>query len=540
MPGGVPEKVPASSTSGERPVRMADVLGAFSLASDFALGLQAEHGVRSCYLGMHIADELRLSAEDRAHLYYAELLKDAGCTTWTSQLATFWLVDELVAKRDLQFFRDAGNPLDVISWLAKYVAAGAPLTTRVTRSVDFLANGKEFMREGFESTCRVAARIAERLGMPEPVRAALMQVFEQWDGRGMPTGASREAISVISRIVLLTSFLEVFHRVQGREGARRVALARRGKAFDPQIVDAFISVARSDEFWRGFEDEQVAERVAAMEPQDSTHRTLGPEKVMDVALALADYADMKSPHLAGHSRRVADMAERISRVMRFAEPQIATTTIAALTHDVGIVAVSSFVLNKADAQRTQAEREEARLHPYHSQRILAKIPALETVSHIAAAHHERIDGGGFFRGLSGFQVPLGARVVAVADRFDELTHDTPEAPALDTEAAVEALRRESGTSLAPEAVEALIAALDGGEGARRPRARRREWPDGLTDREVEVLRLAARGLSRKELAKALFVSEGTVRSHLEHIYAKVGVANRSAATLYAMEHDLIE
>lgn len=518
---------------------MADVLGAFSLASDFAMGLQAEHGVRSCYVGMHIAEELRLSTADKTHLYYTELLKDAGCTTWTSQLATFWLVDELVAKRDLQFFRDAGSPLDVMSWLAKYVAAGAPLATRATRFIDFMTNGKEFMREAFESTCRVATRIAQRLGMPEPVQAALMQVFEQWDGRGMPAGTSRDAIPVISRIVLATSFLEIFHRAQGREGARRVAIARRGKAFDPEIVDAFMSVAQSEDFWKGLEDEHVAERVASMEPADSQHRALGAERVIDVALALADYADMKSPYLAGHSRRVAQTAERISRAMALTAAQITTITLAALTHDAGIVAVPSFVLNKPDAQRTHAEREEVRLHPYHSQRILSKVPALDAVSHIVAAHHERIDGAGYFRGLSGFQMPLGARVIAVADRFDELCHDTPEAPALETEAAVDVLRRESGTNLAPEAVEALVAGMDGMENARRRRTHRQEWPAGLTDREVEVLRLAARGLSRKDMAKALFVSEGTVRSHLEHIYAKAGVTNRSAAILFAMEHDLI-
>lgn len=327
--------------------------------------------------------------------------------------------------------------------------------------------------------------------------------------------------------------------MQGREGARRVALARRGNAFDPEIVDAFISVARNEGFWKGLEDEQVSERVAAMEPEDSQHRILAPQKVMDVALALADYADMKSPHLAGHSRRVAETAERIARAMALADSQITTITIAALTHDVGIVAVPSFVLNKPDAQWTHAEREEVRLHPYHSQRILSKVPAFDAVSHIVAAHHERIDGAGYFRGLSGFQVPLGARVIAVADRFDELRHDTPDAPALETEAAVDAMRRESGTSLAPEAVEALVAGMDGIEHARRQRTRRQEWPAGLTDREVEVLRVAARGLSRKEMAKALFVSEGTVRSHLEHIYAKAGVANRSAATLFAMEHDLV-
>lgn len=535
----MPERLPASSTLGEQVIRTADVLGAFSLASDFALGLEAEHGVRSCYVAMHIAEELRLSAEERVHLYYSELLKDAGCTTWTSQLAAFWLVDELVAKRELQFFRDGGNPLDVISWLAKYVAAGAPFATRATRAADFLANGKEFMREGFESTCHVASRIAQRLGMPEAVQDALMQVFEQWDGRGMPAGTSGEAIPLIARIVAVTTFLEVFHRVQGREGARRVAQAKRGKAFDPTVVDAFLSVARDEDFWKGFEDERVAERVASMEPEGSRHRVMGPEKLADIALALADYADLKAPHLAGHSRRVAQTSERISRAMGLSDPQVATITTAALMHDIGLVAVPSFVLNKPDAQRTDAEREQLKLHPYHSERVLMKVPAFDAASRLVAAHHERIDGAGYFRGLSGFQFPLGARVIAVADRFDELRHDTPDAPALEPEAAFEVLRRESGTSLAPEVVDALAAGSDGT--ARAPRQRTRaEWPAGLTDREVEVLRLAARGLSRREMAKVLFVSEGTVRSHLEHIYAKAGVANRSAATLFAMEHDLVE
>ncbi|MBI2965194.1 MAG: HD domain-containing protein [Chloroflexi bacterium] len=518
---------------------MADLLGAFSLASDLAMGLQAEHGVRSCYVGMCIADELRLPDEQRVHLYYTELLKDAGCTTWTSQLATSWLVDELAAKRDLQFFRNVQNPVDVVAWLAKYVAAGMPVATRASRFVDFFAHGKEFMREGFESTCQVATRIAKRLGMPQPVQDALMQVFEQWDGRGMPSGSRRDSIPVVSRIVLLTSFLEVFHRVEGREGARRIALARRGKAFDPEVVDAFLSAAQRESFWKGLEDQRVADAVASMEPEGSPYRYLGEEKLIDVAMALADYADMKSPYLLGRSRRVAELSEGICRRMSLAERQVSTITLAALTHDIGIVAVPSFVLNKPDDQRTSVEREEVRLHAYHSQRILSKVPALEPASQLVAAHHERIDGSGYHRGLSGFQIPLGARIIAVADRFDELCHDTPEGPAVDADAAVNAIRQEAGTRFAPEAVDALVASLGGLEQAPRQKARRQERPAGLTEREVEVLRLAAGGMNRKQMAKVLFLSEGTVRSHLEHIYGKIGVSNRSAATLYAMEHDLL-
>src|SRR5262249_55221225 len=147
-------------------------------------------------------------------LYYTELLKDAGCTTWTSQLAASWLVDELAAKRELQFFRDSRRPLDQISWLLKYVAAAHPLTTRRSHVLGFFLGGKELMREAFESTCLVATRIARRLGMPEGVQTALMQVFEQWDGGGGPAGSKGEAIPIISRIVLATSYLEVFHKIE--------------------------------------------------------------------------------------------------------------------------------------------------------------------------------------------------------------------------------------------------------------------------------------------------------------------------------------
>ena len=206
-------------------IRTADLLGAFSLASDLAMGLHTEHGARSCFIGMHIAQEMGLSLEQRTDLYYAELLKDAGCTTYTNQLASSWLVDELAAKRDLQFFRNTRNPLYIASWLITYVAVGASFPTRAPHVLDFLVKGRAFIKEGFESTCQVAARIAQRLGMPQTVQDALMQVFEQWDGGGMPYGMKSDAIPVISRIMLVTSCPEVFHQGEGRDAAKHVALA---------------------------------------------------------------------------------------------------------------------------------------------------------------------------------------------------------------------------------------------------------------------------------------------------------------------------
>ena len=520
-------------------IRTADLLGAFSLASDLAMGLHTEHGARSCYIGMHIAQEMELPLQQRTHLYYAELLKDAGCTTYTSQLAGFWMADELAAKRDLQFFRDTRNPLDIASWLIKYVAAGAALPTRASHILGVLVNGREFMKEGFESTCLVATRIAQRLGMPQEVQDALMQVFEQWDGRGMPYGVKSNAIPIISRIVLVTSFLEVFHQVEGRDATKHVALAQRGKAFDPSVVDAYLSVTQKEGFWRGLEQERVWDSVRPMEPEQSPHKYMGKEKLIDVALALADYADLKSPFQAGRSRRVADLAERIARRMGLPEQEATHIYRAALVHDIGMVAVPSFVLNKSQDTLTEAEREQVRLHPYHAERVLSKVPALEPIIPLVAAHHERMDGSGYYRGLRGSQIPLGAQIIAVADRFDELTHDAPGSPSRELDQAVDVMRQEVGSRLSPDAFQALTEDLSGVDRSHRQRTRQHEWPARLTDREVDVLRLIAKGLSRRQAAKALFIAEGTVRSHLEHIYSKIGVSNRATATLFAVEHDLL-
>src|SRR3972149_6504213 len=422
----------------ENAIRMADVLGAFSLAGDLAVGLQPEHGTRSCYIGMRIAQALGLGSEDRINLYYAELLKDAGCTAYTSQLATLWLTDEIVAKRELLFLRDFHNPADILFWLTQYVAAGAPLATRATRMLDFLKDGQGVMREGFESTCQMAARIAHRLGMPDAVQNALMNVFEEWDGRGMPQGRRGGSIPIISRIVLVTSYLDIFHRIGGREAAQRLARERRGKAFDPSVVDAFLSVGQEEGFWEGLEHERVWETVLSLEPEESPHKYIGGAKLTDVA-----------------------------------------------------------------------------------------------------RHEERVDGQGYHRGLPGAQIPLPAQIIAVADRFDDLTHDQPDHPALEVDEALGIMRQEAGPGLAPDAFRALAEELGGLTRPTRQRAHQHEWPAGLTDREVEVLRAVAKGLNRQEAAKALFVSEGTVRSHLEHIYTKIGVSNRSGATLFAMEHHLL-
>ena len=214
-------------------LRIADLLGALSLAGDLAMGVPAEHAVRSCYLGMQIADQLQLPPDQRTGLYYAELLMDAGCTAWTSQLAASFMGDEITARRELFWYTDAGNPIEVVSWLKDYLAAGQPAPVRARQLLAFALHGKVDMLEGIRNTCEVAGRFAQRLGMPEVVQTALLSVFEQWDGSG-PNDTRREMVPIISRIVYTTSFLEASHYLGGRAAAIRLVQKRRERPLTPR------------------------------------------------------------------------------------------------------------------------------------------------------------------------------------------------------------------------------------------------------------------------------------------------------------------
>jgi HD-GYP domain-containing protein (c-di-GMP phosphodiesterase class II)/DNA-binding CsgD family transcriptional regulator len=525
-------------------LRTADVLGALSLATDLAVGLPAEHAVRSCFIGMRLAALLGVPAEQLADVYYAHLLMDVGCTAWTSQLAGAILSDDIEARRQLVFAPDPQNPMVMMGWLAHYVAPGERGLTRVKRGVRFALHGRQFAREGFRNTCEVAHRFAQRLGMSEPVQQALLSVFEQWDGGG-PHARRGEEIPLTSRIVYATSFIEAFHSIGGRDAAVRLARQRRAKAFDPSVVDAFLTVSVQTGFWEELEQESAWTTVLAMEPP-SPYRYLPEARLEEVSLAFADFADLKSPYSAGHSRRVAALAERLARRLALPNQAVATVRRAGFVHDVGLVAIPSFTLDKPRPALTQVEWERLRLHPYHAERILSRVPALAPLVPLVAAHHERPDGRGYYRGLTESQIPVGARIIAVADCFDELTHDAPGRPALAAAAALPQLNAEAGSGLSADVLDGLRRELGVGGQATAPagtagaqkRARPR-WPAGLSDREVEILRLLARGLSRRQLASQLVLSEHTVRHHLEHIYNKLGVSTRVGAALFAIEHDLV-
>jgi HD-GYP domain-containing protein (c-di-GMP phosphodiesterase class II) len=352
------------------------------------------------------------------------------------------------------------------------------------------------------------------------------------------------AIPLCSRIMLAAFVTEPFLRLKGPAAAEQAAGAFRGKSFDPQVADAFRAALHQGGFVEGLQKEEMWDDVLGMEP-DSPVRHAPDARLDDVALAFADFIDLKALTTLGHSRETARWAECIAHGLGLPQADVTAIRRAALVHDLGNVAVPALILDKP-GRLTAAEQERLRLHPYYTERILARAPALQKVALIAGAHHERLDGQGYFRGLAGAQIPIAARVLTVADVFQERCAGRTGLPGLSPEDALRAMRPEVGPSLDPDCFAALgqelgvTAPQATAPQATAPQANtQRVLPAGLTEREVEVLRLVAKGASNRQIAKALSISEKTAGHHLEHIYDKIGVSGRGAAVFFAMEHELI-
>jgi HD-GYP domain-containing protein (c-di-GMP phosphodiesterase class II)/DNA-binding CsgD family transcriptional regulator len=509
----------------------ARILATFTYAGDIAVGLEFDDGIRACYLADRIAEELGLEGEERVAVYYAALLKDLGCTCWTTQEADLWQTDEIAARRELLFFGAARSPTSYLRWMRRYVGAELPFLARMGRVLTVLRETGPFFNEGYANAAEACVRITQRLGLPAPIQEAAGNLSEQWDGKGEPLHLRGTQIPIASRVVMPTFLLVPVSRLGGRDGATQLARQQRGKAFDPDVTDAFLRLAKDERFWEEFEGPSIFDATLAREP-DPSSLPAAEGAIESMALALADFIDLKSPFTAAHSRRVAAITAQIARLVRCDEAQVSQFHTAALLHDLGSVAVPSFVLN---ARRP--DTEQSHLHPYYGERILERIPEMASFMPLVGNHHEHMDGSGYFRGLSGEAIPLGARIICVANRLDELTHESPGAAALEPAEALRAISAEGRGRYDPAILAAVRACFD--EVIPQP-LRPPAWPAGLTDREVEVLRFAAKGLTRKQIGDALSISESTVRHHLEHIYNKTGTSTRVGATLFAMENNLIE
>lgn len=492
------------------------------------MGYPPEQALESCLIACELARTLQLGQAQLADIYYTSLLLHVGCTAYAHEQA-------LLAGGDDIRFRgtgsriDFGNPREGLSGVIQLAQVGSP-ATRARSLIVMLTRGSAIDSETSRSTCEVATQMARRIGMPDRTQQALYQMFERWDGKGLPQHLVGDDIALPMRVTQVAAQAALFNRLGGADLACTVIGRRAGGMLDPAAADAF--VRRGNEILGEIGALDVWQAVLDTEPRPL--RFVSDPELDQIARAFADAVDLKSPFMHGHSVQVAQFAEAAARVLGLDDEETTTLRRAAMFHDLGRVGVPNGIWEKPGAL-TLSEWEQVRLHPYHTERILARSPALTEIAKLAGLHHERQDGSGYYRQVAGSAVPLAARILAAADAYQAMTQPRPHRPAFAPEAAARQLETEvvSGR-LDADVVRAVQVAAGQRSATTRP-----SLPAGLTPRELEVLRLIAQGCSNREMARRLSISPKTAGHHVQHIYDKLGVSTRAAATMFAMEHDLL-
>ncbi len=504
-------------------------MAALSLATDLGMGQPQEQALRYCLVSLELGRRVGCDGGTLSDIYYLALVEHLGCTSTAPEIAAWNGGDELAFRRLGITLPHASNS-EVLRHFARHVGEGRSRLQRTKLFATNMATGQRRFKEMVAIQCEGAAHLADRLEMAEGVKKGLLHFYERWDGAGAPSGLTGEAVSLPQRIVSVAQDAVIHSRLSGTPSALELIARRRGAAYDPEVCDALVSDSSllldeddSDDLWA---------RVLEAEPEP--RRILQEAELDGVARGFAEFTDLKAPFLMGHSQAVAELAAAGAGVVGLGPEETSAVRRAGLLHDVGRLGVPNGIWEKPGAL-TSPERERVRLHPYYTERILARTAVFAPVAVNAACHHERVDGSGYHRGVGASQLSVEARLLAAADAYDALTHERPYRRPLDSSRARAELRTgvENG-GLDQRATNAVLEAA----GARPVRVRE-AWPAGLSDREVEVLRFLARGKTNRQIASELVISQKTVGRHVENIYTKTGLSTRAGAALFASEHELL-
>jgi HD-GYP domain-containing protein (c-di-GMP phosphodiesterase class II) len=494
-----------------------EVAALLAVAQDHAFAQPPGSQLRATALGQHLARAAGADAAVRATTWWTSALRFLGCTGHAFDMAVVFGDEIEMRAESMQL--DFANPLDMMRLMVTHAGPGTAGVNRMRSVLAVLAGGKKAAEMNFRAACEVADVFAKRLGLDESVRESLAASFERWNGRGLPTGAERDKIPRPMRIAQLGQELEVLARIEGIDRAEKIIRGRRGKAYDPELTDVVLAGAAG--WWDEVEDLDPWDAALAVAPPC---RPLTDAAAHESLLVLADFSDLKSPWLGGHSRGVAELARAACG------PE---AEAAALVHDLGRVAVPNTVWDKR-ASLTRDERDRAEMHALVTDQLLRRLPYTAALIDMACSAHERTDGSGYHRRLNGAHLDAAQRVIAAADCYQAMVSDRPYRRALTRNSAAAELRAMSAAGqLDGEAVERVLLA------AGHRRAARPALPAGLSTREAEVLRLLALGCTTKQVADELVISAKTADHHVQHIYSKLGVSTRGAAALFAIEHGIL-
>ncbi|QJQ05750.1 HD-GYP domain-containing protein [Undibacterium piscinae] len=436
-------------------IRLSELIGALSHALDITEGQPEGHCLRCCWIGMHIGREIGLPEDQLWDLYYTLLLKDLGCSSNAARICELYLTDDLQFKRD---FKTVGDSLPkVLQFVLKHTGLKAGLAERFRSVLTILRDGSEIAHELIATRCQRGAEIARLLRFSEDVACGIYSLDEHFNGQGKPQGLSGESIPVFARIALLAQVIDVFHTTDGAQAAMDEVHLRAGRWFDPQLVQSFETVAQYPGFWSTLNSAGIADAVLELEPH-SHEVPVDDDYLDDIAAAFGQVVDSKSPYTSGHSARVALYTDMIAESLGLSAERRRWLKRGALLHDVGKLGVSNSILDKAG--KLDAEEWDAvKLHASYTETILARISAFSELAKVAAAHHERLDGAGYPRGLSAADISLDTRIITTADIFDAITAERPYRGAIPIARTLEMMAETVGSAIDATCFEALKAAL---------------------------------------------------------------------------------
>lgn len=508
--------------------RIAEVLGGLSLASDVASANPPEKALRTAILAVELGRRHGVSEPDLRDSFYVNLLRYLGCIGFAHEEAHVYGAGDDIATRYVMGMADASDPIGTVRRIVRGVGKGGSVRARVSAVARILGDGVAVTNHA-KAQCDASLKFAELAAMPARVKHSLGYICERWDGRGFPNHVEGDGIPIAMRLHHVADVVEIALHRAGRESAIAIARKRAGGAFDPELAATFL--ANAHELLGSIDGPSVWDRFLATEPRP--HLTADLDKLDPIARAFAYFADLKSTFTLGHSLAVAELAARGGEALGLPPAEIVELRRAGWLHDLGRVAVSNGVWDKP-GPLTAAEWERVRMHAYWTERALAQATPLRSLAQLAGGAHERADGSGYHRSLPGSVLARSARILAAADAYHAMREVRPHRPAMSSDDAAKELLADVGSGkLDRESCRAILDAA-GVAPVRSP-----SWPRDLTDREVEVLRLVARGNSNKQIAAVLGISPKTVQHHVAHVYAKIEVASRAGAALFATEHGLL-
>lgn len=424
-------------------ISLSEIISALSYALDLTEGAVHGHALRSCLLGMRIAHDARLPAEQTNGLYFALLLKDIGGRSIVSR----------VGGEQTNHSR--------LKLLWKNVLPGMSGKIEQILPAGFVQPKND--REKIGLRYERGAAIVTKLGMGSFAAETVRSMDERWDGGGYPDSIKGEQIPLLARIGAVAQHLDIFSAANGTQNAIKTLQERSGTWFDPHFVRIALSLHRRGTLWTNCSpgDPEEDTRQAVLDLDAGTQHKLEPGQVDRICEAFADVVDAKSHFTFRHSIGVTNAAFGIAETMGLRADRVQLVRRAALLHDIGKLSVSNAILDKR-AVLSAAEWDAVRQHPRVTRLILERVRAFREMAVVAGEHHEKLDGSGYPDKLTARDLSLESRIIAVADVFGALSEDRPYRAGINLQDTLSIMKKFAPHQLDGDCFDALVARVSSG------------------------------------------------------------------------------